>query len=291
MKTHLSTNPTNESHPAQPLVCASCLDIGEAFLEKPAQAYLETRRAFLKTLLIGGTSATLLPLLVEEAEADVFTPSAADQKRLGEQAAQEVLQKYKVVKDSRGAEFRNIGEDLIDALSAKDRGEWDYNFRVLDSQEINAFAVPGGNMFLFTGLMEKMKTRDEIAAVTSHEIAHVRRQHWAKATSERAKRALALGLLLRATRAGKTWESLVGVGDSLLSLKFSRKDEDDADNMGLQNMVRARYRPEGMIDLFKTLQAASGGREPVEFLSDHPMTKDRIKKAEERIRKLSGSGR
>ncbi|HZP82182.1 MAG TPA: M48 family metalloprotease [Chthonomonadaceae bacterium] len=259
----------------------------DEFLAAPTAAYLQSRRAFLRNALVGGLTVAAMPLLEAQAAADIFKPSVSDQKRLGAQAAAQVLQKYREVRDSRARTFRNVGGRLVDALSSKERGPWDYRFRVIESKEINAFAVPGGNMFMFTGLLERIGSDDELAAVTGHEMTHVRKEHWARAVAERTKRELGIGLILGLTHANQGWRQLAGIGDTLLTLRYSRGEEDEADAGGLANMVEARYDPHGMLDLFETLQRAAGRRgEPPEFLSDHPLTSDRIRRTQERIARL-----
>src|SRR5262249_13577604 len=123
---------------------AGCSQRAQEFLADPAAEYLFSRRAFLKGALAGGLALATLPLLTQEAEADLFTPSVSDQKKLGEQASQQVLQKYREVRDSRARLFNRVGNRLADALPSRDRETWDYRFHVIDSKEINAFAVPGG---------------------------------------------------------------------------------------------------------------------------------------------------
>src|SRR5207248_2223102 len=160
-------------------------------------------------------------------------------KRLGDQAAQQILQKYHELHDERARKFQRIGDRLVDGLSSQDRGAWDYRFHVIESKEINAFALPGGNMFMFTGLMERVHSDDELAAVTAHEMTHVRKQHWARAAASQAKRELGIQALLGLAHAGKGWREVASIGDTLLTLRYSRSEEDEADAGGLQNMVAA----------------------------------------------------
>ena len=242
-----------------------------------------SRRLFLKTSIVGG-AGIVLACTAQESRADMFTPSVADQKKVGKQAAEQVLKKYREVRGSRADQFQQIGERLVDALPKRDRQTWDYSFHVLESKDINAFALPGGPMFMFTGLMDRVHSDDELAAVTGHEMTHVRKQHWARAAANEQKRSLGLGILLGVTRAGRSWQVLAGGIDTFAGLHYSRGEEDEADAGGLQNMVDAEYDPMGMIDLFHTLQNASGGRGQLPaFLSSHPLTSDRIKKTQQRI--------
>ena len=280
-------------HTAQCLLTLPRMEAG-GFMTRPeevatpqAEAHGQSRRLFLKSALAGGAAITLagLPL---ESRADMFTPSVADQKKVGQQAAQQVLQKYREVSDARARHFDAIGARLVDALPAKDRSTWNYEFHVLDNKAINAFALPGGPMFMFTGLMDRVHSDDELAAVTGHEMTHVRKQHWAKAAGKQQQRELFAGAILGVTRAGKIWQMAAGAWDTITGLRYSRGEEDEADAGGLQNMVAAGYDPHGMLDLFQILQSASGGRgEPPAFLSDHPLTRDRIKKTQDRINHLS----
>jgi len=263
-----------------------CQRLDEDLSGSHARIEPHSRRAFLKTTLAGGAAATLATV-GGESRADIFMPSVAEQKKLGQQAAQQVLQKYHEVNDSRARHFNQIGMRLVNALSAKDRNTWDFSFHVIDSKEINAFALPGGPMFMFTGLMDRVTSDDELAAVTGHEMTHVRKQHWAKAAAKQNERGLVAGALLGLTHAGQIWQLAAGAVDTMIGLHYSRSEEDEADAGGLQNMVDAGFDPHGMIELFRLLQTASNGRgEPPAFLSDHPLTKDRIKKTQDRINRL-----
>jgi predicted Zn-dependent protease len=276
----------NTTHPSGAV--SRCGRRAEEFLTEPTAIYKQSRRDFLGRLFVGGLTVATVPLLATEADADMFMPSAADQKKLGEQAAQQIFQKYHEVRDSRAAHFDQVGARLVRALPASDRNAWDYRFHVIDSKEVNAFALPGGHMFMFTGLMDRVKSDDELAAVTGHELTHVRKQHWAKQYASQQKRELGIAVVLGLTKAGRAAQALAGAGEQLYTLKFSRGDEDQADAGGLQDMVDAGYDPHGMLDLFHTLQTASGGRgEPPAFLSDHPLTNDRIKRTQQRIDALN----
>jgi len=263
----------------------------EAYVVSSTNAHVDrsilSRRACIKALFCG-SAALALASSANECRADLFTPSVSDQKKVGLQAADQVLKKYHEINDSRARHFREIGAKLVGALNQKDRKTWDYDFHVLDSKEINAFALPGGPMFMFTGLMDRVHSDDELAAVTGHEMTHVRKQHWAHAAAKQQERSIGLGLLLGISRAGKTWQYLAGAADTVIGLRYSRGEEDEADAGGLQNMVDAGYDPHGMLDLFHTLQTASGNRgEAPAFLSDHPLTGDRIKKTQQRIDNMS----
>ena len=253
-----------------------------------------SRRLFLRPAAVVGAGALAAPLLLTPQAAHAgglldFMPSVADQKKMGEQAAQQTVKQYKEVFDGRAHHFNQLGQRLVAALPAQDRNTWDYKFHVLDSKEVNAFALPGGNMFMFTGLYEKLTSDDALAGVTGHEMTHVRLQHWAKAYAAQQKRSLVLGGLLSIFRGGQLAQTAAGLYNGFTGLKYSRGEEEQADAGGLQNMVAAGYNPQGMIDLFQTLNqvAGSGGGMPA-FLSDHPLTNDRIRATQQRIAAYQG---
>jgi len=241
------------------------------------------RRACL-TLCVG--LAALTGAAVQPAKADMFTPSVKDQIRLGDQAAAEIMKKYRVVNDSRAARLEDVGRRLVNALPPDERGPWNYRFHLIDSKEVNAFALPGGQTFFFTGLYNRLRTEDELAAVMGHEMTHVRKQHWAHQVAAEQKRGLGLSVLLGLTRAGSAWRTAAGLADTMVNLRYSRKDEDQADAGGLQDMVRASYNPDGMLGLFQILKEAGGGAGGPAWLQDHPLTDTRIDHTRDRISQL-----
>ena len=248
----------------------------------------ESRRLFLRRAALAGAGLAVAPLLIPQAAeaGGLFSaPSADDQKKVGDQAAQQVLQKYPEVHDARARHFDQIGQRLVRALPSSDRKTWDFKFHVLESNEVNAFALPGGNMFMFTGLYKLLSTDDALAGVTGHEMTHVRLQHWAKASAKQQERSAGIGLLLGIFHAGRAAQTIAGLADSAIGLKFSRSEEDQADQGGLENMVAAGYNPQGMIQLFQALEKVSGngGGLGGAFLSDHPLTSDRINHTQQRI--------
>lgn len=257
----------------------------------------ESRRQFLTRSVLTGAGLAIAPLLLAPQAAEAgglfAAPSPADQKKVGDQAAQQVLQKYHEVFDARARHFNTIGQRLVSALPPSDRNTWNFRFHVLDSSEVNAFALPGGNMFMFTGLYKLLSTDDALAGVTGHEMTHVRKQHWAQASAKTQEREAGIGILLGIFHAGRAAQTLAGLANSAVGLKFSRGEEDQADEGGLQNMVAAGYNPEGMIQLFNALEKVSGngGGLGGDFLSNHPLTSDRIKHTQQRIAALHSARR
>ena len=265
-------------------------------LSGPSCPEATSRRRFLRNAILG-TAGVALSGMIAATPADAgglfAAPSVSDQRKVGLQAADQILKKYKEVHDQRATHFQEIGRRLVGSLSATDRKNWDFKFHVLDSKDVNAFALPGGPMFLFTGLYSQVSSDDALAGVTGHEMTHVRMQHWAKAYEKDQERQLGIAALLSILRAGNTVQTLAGLANNAISLKFSRGEEQQADDGGLQNMIDAGYNPQGMIELFQVLQKISGNGGGIggDFLSDHPLTSTRIKHAEQKITGLQSQYR
>lgn len=228
--------------------------------------------------------AVLTLAIPTAAPAQLFKkPNTQDQIKLGRQAADELRRKEKVLpsSDSRVRTLRRVGQRLLNAMPSDD--PWEYTFDVIDSKEVNAFALPGGPVFFYTGLLDRMKTEDELAGVLAHELVHVRRQHWANRVAEQQKRNLFLTGLLILGRANQQTASLASLGNTLYTMQFSRGDENDADTRGFKILTDAGYNPQGMADVFRML-GSLGGKQP-EFLSDHPSDKNRVNRIESLARK------
>ncbi len=157
-----------------------------------------------------------------------------------------------------------------------DNAPWQWSFDVIDSHEINAFSLPGGSTFFYTGLLDKLKSEDELAAVLGHEMTHVRREHWAKAYGDEQLRSIGFSLLLGALKASDAIYDATSLFNSMYSLKFSRGDETQADDGGFEMMMKAGYNPAGMVDVFQMLEDAQRGGSDPEFFSDHPSDKHRV---------------
>ncbi len=234
--------------------------------------------------------ATLALGLAPTARADMFKPSAQDQISLGQKAATQVRKEEKVLPetDAKSREVKKIGDALVATIPANERKKtgFKYSFEVVDSKEVNAFALPGGPIFVYTGLLDKLTTEDQIAGVLAHEITHARREHWANAYADSMKRQLGITALLVIFRANRTMADVASIGnDVIFSLPYSRKNENEADSMGFDSMVAAGYNPVGMLETFKILMKEGGSNKNMEWASTHPDNANRIKKVEQRIAK------
>jgi beta-barrel assembly-enhancing protease len=221
--------------------------------------------------------------------ADPFKPGKNDQVKLGKRAADEIRTKEKVLpsSDERTRTLRRVASRLL-AVIDDGKDPWQYSFDVINNKQVNAFALPGGPTFFFTGLLDRLSTEDQLAGVLAHELTHVRREHWAYAYRDSQQRALGINLLLIFTRANNNVAGLASIAnDVLFELPFSRKHEGEADDQGMDMMVKAGYNPTGMKEVFQILSKASGGGKPPEWLSTHPDDKNRIKKLEDKIAKMN----
>ena len=222
--------------------------------------------------------------------ADAFRPSPDQQVLLGKRAAKELRKQEHVLpaSDPRVKTLRRLARRILSTFHDKDTN-WEYSFDVIDSKEINAFALPGGPTFFYTGLMDRLKTEDELAGVLGHELTHVRKQHWAYDYADSQKRNLGLSILLMAARANASIANLIGItNDVVFELPYSRRHETEADDGGFEALVAIGYNPQGLADTFQMLRDAVKDGAPPEFFSDHPDDKNRIKRISEKI-KLSGT--
>jgi len=207
---------------------------------------------------------------------------------LGRQLAQEVERQAKIVDDPLISEYVNrIGQNLVRNSDAK----VPFTFKVIDAPELNAFALPGGYVFVYTGLIRVADEEDEFAGAVAHEIAHVAARHiTCRATkSELVSIAAALGGIM----GGGGWTGYAARQAATLAvpmsfLSFSRHDESEADYLGVQYMYAAGYDPNGAISIFEKMEALDH-RQPgliSRAFATHPMDSDRIAKTEKEIQAI-----
>jgi beta-barrel assembly-enhancing protease len=202
--------------------------------------------------------------------------SPAQDVQLGQEAAAEVRKELPLLNDDRVDSYvEDIGRRLVAAIPPEFRhSEFRYTFDVVNQKEINAFALPGGPMFLNRGMIEAAKTEGEVAGVMAHEISHVALRHGtAQATKgEKFQIGAIAGQVLGAI-VGGTAGSVISQGSQFglgaYFLKYGREYESQADVLGAQMMARAGYDPRQMANMFKTIEAQGGGGGP-EWLSSHP---------------------
>jgi len=199
--------------------------------------------------------------------------STEEETKLGAQAFREVLAKSPMVKsDHYVGPVRRIGERL--ARAAK-RSDYDWEFAVIDDpMQINAFALPGGKVAVYTGILPVAQDSDGLAVVMGHEIAHVIARHGAERMSQGLATQLGANVLGAAVGGGPQANVLLaayGLGAQLgVLLPYSRTQESEADQIGLILMAQAGYDPRAATGFWQRMARASSGGSSPEFLSTHP---------------------
>lgn len=219
--------------------------------------------------------------------------SRAEEIQIGEDAKPQLVEQYggRIDDPYMQAYVTEVGMSMVPYVEG-DYGELPWEFIVLDSEVINAFALPGGKVFITKGLLQELEDEAMLAGVLGHEIGHVTAEHADKRISNQL---ILSGVVIGATVAAGVGSDddlvqigvpiLVGVGGQGFLLKFGRNDELQADSLGMRYMSRAGYDPEAQRDVMQVLENASGGgadsaggSRPPEILSTHPYPETRIKR-------------
>ena len=163
---------------------------------------------------------------------------------------------------------------------------WQWEVNLLGSSQINAFCMPGGKIAFYTGILQKLKlTDDEVAMVMGHEIAHALREHARERMGKNAATGMGASLLSQVLGLGQVGQTVTHYGAQLLTLKFSRKDESEADLVGMELAARAGYNPRAGVTLWQKMGAANGSGPP-QWLSTHPSGRSRIAEIEANLPKV-----
>jgi peptidase M48-like protein len=222
--------------------------------------------------------------------------SPADDVKLGQEAAQQVQKELPLLNDASVEEYlAGIGQRLVRVIPGEyQHPEFRYTFRVVNQKEINAFALPGGPMFVNRGMIEAARDEGEIAGVMAHELSHVLLRHGtAQATKATKYEIGAIAGQVLGAIVGGTAGSIIAQGSnfgiSTYFMKFSREYESQADILGVQLMARAGYNPQSMANMFRTLASQGGGGGP-EWLSDHPNPGNREQRILQEAKLLNATG-
>lgn len=213
--------------------------------------------------------------------------SVEKEMALGKQLAEEVTRQAKIVDDPIVAEYVNrLGQNLARNSDAK----FPFSFKVVEDDGLNAFALPGGYVFVNTGLIGIADEEDELAAAMAHEIAHVAARHLTcRATQNQLARlgTLPLGVLLGGW-GGYGARQAANAAIPMTFLSFTRHDESEADFLGVQYMWAAGYDPNGAVTIFEKMESLRRS-EPsavAKLFATHPLDSDRIARTEEEIDKI-----
>ena len=206
--------------------------------------------------------------------------SQQQEVQLGQQESAQIQQQLPLVQDAVINQYVNsLGNQIASHTS---RSDLQWQFYVVNTDVVNAFALPGGIIYVNRGVLERADRMDELAGVMGHEIEHVVRRHSVKQMEQMqgANVGVALACSLTNICSNQAAAAAINVGGTAIFAKFSRTDEVQADEGGFQNLVNASINPQGMLSFFQKLLAEeqqSGGNSNVSsWFADHPGTQDRI---------------
>jgi Zn-dependent protease with chaperone function len=231
-------------------------------------------------IIVAATAPALLAQTPVKPPKNRYTPE--QDVELGRKAAAEVRQQYPIIKDAKiEAYLQTLGDRLVASAPAELKNpKFEYSFTPVDLKEINAFALPGGPMFVHRGMFEAAAEEGEVVGVMAHELSHVLLRHGTANVSKAQNPWLQIGQL-----AGAIGGSMVGgaagsaiaqgsqFGLGTLLLRYSRDFEKQADLLGAQIMARAGYNPRALAHMFETIEReskAGGGNGTPQWLSSHP---------------------
>lgn len=219
--------------------------------------------------------------------------SRDNQRELGLQAAAQVYKQMPVLPDKSPETqyIRQLGQKLVATIPSQ--YSWPFEFHVVAQKEINAFALPGGPMFVNVGTITAAANEAELAGVMAHEMSHVYMQHSAKQAGKAETTNMLAGLAgavlggtvgnMAGGMVGQLGQMGIQMGAQGLMMKYSRSDESQADAVGAMILYKADYDPQAMADFFKTLEE-QGGQSPPQWLSDHPNPGNRQQAIQNEIR-------
>lgn len=242
------------------------------------------RRAFVLAAAASAASGAL-------AQVDVGKPSglrklvpaeqlegAADQQYKQLMAEAQAKQVYVPASHPQVVRLRNIANRIIPHTAPwNERAKnWRWEVNLISSKQINAFCMPGGKIAYYTGILDQLKlTDDEAAMIMGHEMAHALREHARERLAKSSATSIGLSIGAQLLGLGQLGDVAANLGTQLLSLKFSREDESEADLVGLDLAARAGFLPTASVTLWQKMSAASGNNGS-SFLSTHPSGPQRI---------------
>ncbi|KQM76650.1 M48 family metallopeptidase [Xylophilus sp. Leaf220] len=254
-----------------------------------------TRRGFTALVAAGGTSAALAQVDVGQGSrlrglvpAETLEQAAAQQypELMAQARAQNAL-----APDSHPqvVRLRAISQRIIPYTAQwNDRSRnWKWEVNLIGSKQINAFCMPGGKIAFYTGILDQLKlTDDETAMIMGHEMAHALREHARARVAKTQATQLGVSAISQLLGLGQIGQTVTGLGGELLTLRFSRADETDADIVGLELAARAGFDPQSAVSLWEKMGKASGAAGGPNFLSTHPSGPDRIRELQANVPKV-----
>jgi predicted Zn-dependent protease len=233
-------------------------------------------------------AVTVFSISSTPAEAQFFGLSKGQEIKLGKQMAKEVERTYPILRDLEVQAYIDaLGQDLVRQCKRK---EIEYRFKVINTEDVNAFALPGGYIYINRGLIETVDNESELAGVIAHEIGHVVGRHHSDQVQRTSLTGLGLGVLdaFLGSRGGAA--QLANLASQMVAsgafMKFSRDAEREADRLGARNVYDTGYDPEGMVTFFERLDAMRGSRPNAigKFFATHPSPNERAENISDLIR-------
>jgi predicted Zn-dependent protease len=232
----------------------------------------------LTATLVSGCQVTKSPT----GRTQALMYSSDDMNTLGAQSFEEMKKTEKIATDKKLNRYVYCVASAITAQVPSSYGQTDWEVVVFDSPQINAFALPGGHIGVYTGLLKVANSADQLAAVLGHEVGHVLANH----SNERLSRNQITNMGLQMASAGfdlggsqnkALWMQGLGLGAQYgIAMPFGRKQESESDKIGLELMAKAGFKPQASVSLWQAMAKASQGKQPWEFLSTHPSNERRI---------------
>ena len=257
-----------------------------------------SRRAFL---LAAGTAAVTLPAV---AQVDVGSASGMRNLVPAEELENAASQQYAQMLAEAGSKgalapannpqlqrLQRIATKLVPQTAQwNDRSKrWKWEVNLIGSKQINAFCMPGGKIAFYTGILDQLKlTDDEAAMIMGHEMAHALREHARARIAKSQGTGTLLSIGAQLLGLGQLGDVAASLGTQLLTLRFSRDDESDADLVGMELAARGGYNPQASVSLWEKMGRAGGGAGGPSFLSTHPSGPQRIQTLQANVPKVRG---
>jgi len=263
-----------------------------------------SRRVFLNRL--GGAGLGFTSLLAGTAQAQVDVGQASSMRKLipAETLEASARQQYRQTlgeADSKGAlapddypqlkRLRAIAARLIPYTAQwnPDARKWKWEVNLIGSKQLNAWCMPGGKIAFYTGILDQLQLNDdEVAMIMGHEMAHALREHSRERLAKSKATSMGLSVASQLLGLGQIGDVAANLGTQLLTLKYGRDDETEADLVGLEIAARGGFKPEASVQLWKKmLGATGGGKGQPSFLSTHPSGNNRIQELEANLPKVA----
>ena len=284
--------------------CFSNLNVSDPLAASIHEAEGSSRRVFLNQL--GGAGLGFTALLTGTARAQVDVGKASGIRKLipAETLEASAVQQYSQTlgeADSKGmlATYDDPQLKRLRAIAAKlipftaqwnpDSRKWKWDVNLIRSKQINAWCMPGGKIAFYTGILDQLQLNDdEVAMIMGHEMAHALREHSRERLAKSRATGMGLSVASQLLGLGQMGDIAANLGTQLLTLKYGRDDETEADLVGLEIAARGGFKPEASVQLWKKkLSATGGGKGQPSFLSTHPSGNNRIQELEANLPKVA----